>query len=76
MLMQIANLWNELLMSSVVLYCIALLFLAITFILTKSKHLISGAIVALIAGFFGQVSKIAFKIGMILAVARMILIFI
>ena len=76
MLMQIANLWNELLISSVVLYCIAILFLVITFILTESKHLISGAIVALITGFFGQVSKIVFKIGMILAVARMILIFI
>lgn len=76
MLMQIANLWNELLISSVVLYCIAILFLAITFILTESKHLISGAIVALITGFFGQVSKIAFKIGVVLALARIILIFI
>ena len=38
MLMQIANLWNELLISSVVLYCIALIFLAITLILTKNRR--------------------------------------
>lgn len=76
MLMDIANLWNELLISSVGLYIVALVLLGLTFLATKTRHLIIGAIVALSAGFFGQVSKIVFKIGAFLALLRLVLNFI
>ena len=76
MLMDIANLWNELLIGSVGLYIVALVLLGLTFLATKTRHLIIGAIVALSAGFFGQVSKIVFKIGAFLALLRLVLNFI
>lgn len=76
MLIDICNLWNETIIISGVLYLISLLFLFVTLFATKSKHVIFGAITALITGFFGQLSKIALVIGTILAVARLILIFI
>lgn len=76
MLMDIANLWNELLISSVGLYIVALVLLGLTFLATKTRHLIIGAIVALSAGFFGQVSKMVFKIGAFLALLRLVLNFI
>lgn len=76
MLMDIANLWNEVLISGVILYVIALILVGLTFLATHTKHLMTGAIVALTAGFFGQASKLVFKIGIFLATVRLILNFI
>lgn len=76
MLMDIAKLWNELLFCGVGIYIVALIFVGLTYLATKTQHLISGAILALIAGFLGQISKIAFKISAFLLVIRLVLNFI
>ena len=76
MLIDIANLWNEFLVASAISYAIALLLVGLTFIATHTKHLITGAVLALVAGGFGQVSKIVLKISIFLAIARVLLIFI
>ena len=76
MLMEIANLWNEFLISSVILYVIALILVGLTFLATHTKHLITGAVVALTAGLFGQASKLVFKVGAFLALLRLVLNFI
>lgn len=76
MLMNIANLWNELLIGSIGIYIVALLFLGLTYLATETKHLIIGAILALTTGFFVQISEIAFKIGAFLLILRIVLNFI
>lgn len=76
MLIEIANLWNEVLALSIASYGMALIFLAGTCIATKTMHLIVGAVMALVTGFFSQISKIMFNISMVLVIARMLLFFI
>lgn len=76
MLMDIANMWNELIIGSIGIYIVALIFVGLTYLATETRHLITGAIVALTAGFFGQISKIAFKIGAFLLILRIVLNFI
>lgn len=76
MLINICNLWNECLITSIITYAIALLFLVFTILATRTRHVIIGAIMALTAGFFGQISRIVFLVSIILAIARLILIFI
>lgn len=76
MLMDIANFWSGFLVGSAIIYAIALLLVGLALLLTKTQHLISGAIIALTAGFFGQASKLALKIGIFLAMFRLILNFI
>lgn len=76
MLMNIVNLWNELLIGSFIIYIIALIFVGFTFLATETGHLIIGAILALTVGFFCQVSKIAFSIGAFLSIIRLVLNFI
>lgn len=76
MLMNIVELWNEFLVGSAILYAIALLLVGVTIWATKTKHLITGGFVALTAGFFGQASKLVFKVSIFLAGVRLILNFI
>lgn len=76
MLIEIANLWNEVLALSIASYGMALIFLAGTFIATKTMHLIVGAVMALVTGFFSQISKIMFNISIVLVITRMLLFFI
>lgn len=76
MLIEIASLWNELCVTGFLLYVIAWVFVGFTFLATHTKHTIVGAILALITMFFSQISQIVIKIGVLLAVARVILNFI
>lgn len=76
MLIDIANLWNEILIISIIIYMIALVLVGFTFIATHTNHLIIGAIVALTAGIFGNISKIAFRVGTFLMFLRLVLYFI
>lgn len=76
MLIKIVSLWNELCITGFLLYIIAWVFMGLTFLATHTKHTIIGAIFALTTMFFSQISQIAIKIGVLLAVARVILFFI
>lgn len=76
MLQNIIELWNELLLAGIGIWILALINVGIVTVLVRKKKSMSGAIVALIAGFLGQVSKSVFLIGMSLAVVKVILNFI
>ena len=76
MLMNIVNIWDEVLISGIIMYLIAILLVIATFLATKSKHTIIGAIFALISMTLCDVAKIAVKISILLALARVILGFI
>lgn len=76
MLIDIVNIWNELLTFGVITYVMAIFFVVITFVLTKYRHTILGAIFALIAMSLSSISEIVIKISIILALVRLILNFI
>ena len=76
MLIEIASLWSKLCLIGFLLYAIAWVFMGLTFLATHTKHTIIGAIFALITMFFSQISQIVIKIGVLLAIARVILFFI
>lgn len=76
MLLNLFDMWNELLIIGVIVYLMTLVMLIPVFIATRTRHTIIGAILALITVSLGEISQIVFKTGIILALARLILIFI
>lgn len=74
--MDVINLCDGICIISILSYVISLIFIILTYIATHMKHTIIGAIFALIAMFFSQVSSITIKIGIFLALARVVLTFI
>ena len=76
MLVNIINLWDELLMTGIALYIATFIFFMCTYLATESRHLIIGAILALITGFLSQISEIITKTGIVLTFIRLILFFI
>ena len=71
-LLTLGNAWNEVFLLSVVLFVITVILLGIMFVLVEKVKLISGTLVALLAGFFGLATRFTFITSMILGVIKLI----